>query len=156
MGRGPGGGPGAVGDHPSLACTFGEGALPEAMLGGVREAIVDEWKAEATYDTFSKKFGQPFPRLERAEERHADLLAKLLSAHGHEVPSRPEAKAAEAASISEACALSLAAEKMNVAMYDKLIAAKPAEDVRCVYAHLRMLSADRHIPALERCAGKRQ
>jgi len=156
MGRGPGRGPGPVGDHPHLACAFGQAPLPDATLAGVREALVDEWKAEATYEAFSKKLGQPFPRLERAEGRHADLLMKLLAAHAHEVPSRPEAKPVDAGSITEACSQSLEAEKANVALYDKLLAAKPVEDVRCVYEHLRTLSADRHIPALERCGGKRQ
>lgn len=155
MGMGPGGRPGAPGEHPSLACTFGQGPLPDVTLAGVREALLDEWRAEATYEAFSKKFGQPFPRLERAEGRHADLLTKLLAAHAHEAPSRPEAKLAEATSITDACSVSLQAEKANVAMYDKLLAAKPADDVRCVYEHLRMLSADRHIPALERCGGRR-
>ena len=117
--------------------------------------MADEWKAEATYDTFSKRFGQPFPRLERAEERHADLLIALLTAHTHDTPSRPELKPVDASDVADACTQSLEAEKLNVAMYDMLLAAAPEDDVRCVYEHLRMLSADRHIPALERCAGGR-
>jgi hypothetical protein len=146
-------GPGGGGDHPHLACTFGEGALPDAVKSGVETAVADEWKAEARYESFAAKFGRPFPRLERAEERHADLLIELLSAHGHSTPSRTETKPGDASTVADACALSLEAERANVALYDKLIAANPPEDVRCVYRHLRSLSADRHIPALERCGG---
>lgn len=154
MGRGPGMGTGpAMGDHPSFACAFGQGALPEAMLAGVREALLDERRAEATYDAFSLRFGQLFPRLEWAEGRHADLLTKLLSAHGHEAPAGAATPPTEAGSLVDACALALQGERANVAMYDRLLAATPAEDVRCVYEHLRMVSADRHIPALERCSG---
>jgi hypothetical protein len=139
--------------HPNLACTFGEGALADTVKRGVESAIADEWKAEARYDAFAARLGPPFPRLERAEARHADLLVKLLSAHGHAAPSRPETKAEDAATVADACALSLRAEKANVALYDELIAANPPEDVLCVYRHLRALSAERHIPALERCGG---
>lgn len=151
MGPGPGMGPDGTA-HPHLACTFGKDALTDAVKKDIEAALVDEWKAEAAYSAFSAKLGSPFPRLERAEARHADLLVQLLSAHGQAAPSRPEAKVPEAATAAEACAIALKGEKENVALYDKLLAASPPEDVGCVYKHLRALSADRHIPALERCA----
>lgn len=151
-GGGPGPGRGPAEGHPHLACTFGAGALPDAALAGVREALMDEWKAEARYDAFASKLGAPFPRLERAEERHADVLLKLLSAHDHETPSRPATDPPAAASVSEACASSLEAEKTNVALYDRLLTSQLPDDVRCVYQHLRSRSAERHIPALQRCA----
>lgn len=97
----------------------------------------------------------PFARLEGAEERHAELLSQLLRSHGH-TPSAPASELPpDAATLGDACAISLEAERANVALYDELLAAGPPDDVRCVYQHLRGLSAERHIPALERCAGAR-
>jgi hypothetical protein len=133
-------------------CTFEQGPLSDRVLTGVREALADEWQAEARYDAFSKKFTQPFPRLEGAEERHADVLVKLLEAHGQAAPTRPSATSEDAADARGACGIALGAERANVAMYDRLIADGPPADVKCVYEHLRGMSAERHIPALERCA----
>jgi hypothetical protein len=152
-GNGPGNGP--MQGHPNLGCTFERGSLPDSVVVGVREAIADEWKAEAQYDAFSSRFGPPFPRLERAEGRHADLLAQLLGAHGHEAGSRSNADPANVATAQGACAAALETERANVSMYDRLLAAGPPADVRCVYEHLRSISAERHIPALERCGGGR-
>ncbi len=154
-GRGPGPGNGPVQGHPNLGCTFERGALPDSVVVGVREAIADEWKAEAQYDAFSSHFGPPFPRLERAEGRHADLLVQLLTAHGHDAGSRSSASPLDAATAQGACAAALETERANVSMYDRLLGAGPPADVRCVYEHLRAISAERHIPALERCGGGR-
>jgi len=142
---------GRAGGHPNLACTFGDGALADAVKKGVDEALADEWMAEARYDAFAAKFGAPFPRLERAEERHADLLVQLLGSHAHAAPAKPVVEVAPVATVSEACAAALEAEKQNVALYDRLLAANPPEDAKCIYEHLRARSADRHIPSLERC-----
>jgi hypothetical protein len=151
---GPAVAPGGGIDHPSLACAFGQGALPDGVRRGVERALGDEWQSEARYEAFSAKFGRPFPNLERAEERHADVLLKLLSAHGHAAPPRPETRPQGPETVADACAVSLEAEKKNVALYDELIAESPPDDVRCVYEHLRSRSADKHIPALERCGGR--
>lgn len=146
------GGSAAVG-HLHLSCALGDGPLDDGTLAGVREALRDEWKAEATYASLSK-LGRPFSQLRGAEERHADLLTQLLAAHEHEVPARPPSAEVGVTSAPEACALALTAEEANVAMYDKLLSESPPRDVKCVYEHLRALSAERHIPALRRCGGR--
>ncbi|MFO0555516.1 MAG: hypothetical protein U0271_44475 [Polyangiaceae bacterium] len=138
---------------PGLMCLTGDGPLGDSVKAGVERALADEWRADDTYTSLAATFGRPFQRLERAEERHADLLVRLLATHGHGVPSRSAPVAPAAASAADACALALEAEKENVALYDELLAAGPPDDVRCVYEHLRSLSQERHIPALERCGG---
>ncbi len=150
-GRGAGPGSGTVDGHPHLACTFAGGALADAVRAGVEEALADEWAAEARYEAYAGKLGRPFPRLERAEARHANLLVALLEAHGHAIPSKEKESVPEAKVLAEACKASLEAERNNVALYDRLLASNPPDDVACVYGHLRSLSADRHIPSLERC-----
>lgn len=138
---------------PGLMCLTGEGPLDDSVKAGVERALADEWRADDTYTSLAATYGRPFQRLERAEERHADLLMRLLATHGHGVPARAAPVNTTAASATDACSLAIEAEKENVALYDELLAASPPADVRCVYEHLRSLSAERHIPALERCGG---
>ncbi|MBK6514943.1 MAG: DUF2202 domain-containing protein [Polyangiaceae bacterium] len=117
----------------------------------MREALADEQQAEARYEVDAKTFGAPFPRLERAESRHADLLAQLLRSHGEEAPSAGVPAPSPHASVAEACATGVAEERSNIAMYDRLIGQGMPDDVRCVFEHLRDRSKERHLPALERC-----
>jgi hypothetical protein len=59
-----------------------------------------------------------------------------------------------AATVKDACAASIVAEKKNVAIYDRLLAAGPLpDDVKRVFEHNRWASQEHHLPAFERCAG---
>jgi hypothetical protein len=100
----------------------------------------------------STKSGQD----QRAERRHAWALEQLLSQQGAPVPPTPSAPSTvETKSLREECALGVQAEKKNIALYDELMTRDLPGDVQCVFSHLRAASRDRHLPALERCAGSR-
>jgi hypothetical protein len=98
---------------------------------------------------------RPFSNIIRAERRHAEFLESLLRARGLLVAAPPAGVEAPGyAGVKEACAAAVELETTNVALYDRLIAAGPLpDDVKQVFEHNRMASADHHKPAFERCAG---
>lgn len=55
---------------------------------------------------------------------------------------------------SEACALGVISERDSMALYDRLIPAIREQDVVSAFRRLRAASADHHLPAFERCAGR--
>jgi hypothetical protein len=141
-----------------MGCPSGDGPLSEAARGAIERALADERAAEARYEAVTRSLGavMPFRQLERAERRHAWALEQLLSQHGASVPPVPSARSTvEKKTLREECALGVEAEKKNIALYDELMTRELPTDVQCVFSHLRAASRDRHLPALERCAGGR-
>lgn len=158
MGRGgrvgPGRGPGPGG--PMQMCTMGTGAVSDPVREAVLRALDDERGAEAFYDAVNQQFGPtaPFARIERAEQRHAAALERLLVAHQVSVPPAPPAGApVKHDSIAAACRAGVEAEKKNIALYTELEKAALPEDVKCVFEHLRTASQERHLPAFQACSG---
>ncbi len=143
---------------PSTSRAQSTDALSDGARTGVEEALQDEYRGEAMYSRVLKDHGgvRPFSNVVRAEQRHAACLEDLLKARGFPVPDHrgATAEAPGFASVKEACAAAVEFETKNVALYDRLIAAGPLpDDVKLVFDHNRMASADHHKPAFEPCAG---
>ncbi|MBK8252102.1 MAG: DUF2202 domain-containing protein [Polyangiaceae bacterium] len=150
MGMGPGNGMG-----PLATCPIEKGALPEDTKNALLQALEDERAAEHEYKSVIEQFGSvlPFAHIQRAEERHADAIEALLSAHGIAIPEETStAAAAHYDSLAAACKAAVTAEKANIAMYDELSKAALVDDVECVFEHLRAASLNRHLPVFEACA----
>lgn len=131
--------------------------LPQQSVQALQAALVDEWKAEATYRAILKRHGdsRPFSNIVLAEGRHQAALVRLFEAHGLPVPPNPYAvKPPEAPeSFQASVQLALQAEVDNVALYDRWLELVQEPDLRCVFENLRQASQERHLPALRRHAG---
>lgn len=136
---------------------------PEAIEQAILTALDDEYHAEATYGAILKRFGdvRPFSNIIEAERRHSAALTRLLNACGKAAPQNPYLTGEKSiepvpASISEACETAIAAEVANVALYDDTLLplVAPHPEVTAVFQRLRDASANRHLPAFQRCAGR--
>lgn len=129
--------------------------IPEALA----EALDDEYKAIATYESVLAAFGpvRPFVHIVEAERRHADALLRLFAGRGLTPPAdRWRGTVPAPASIEEACALGVSAEVENAALYQRLLAAVEGDaEVTQVFTALRDASQQRHLPAFRRCGGAR-
>lgn len=137
---------------PTVAPSSGE--FGQSDVEALHEAIQDEYKAEAMYEAVVAKFGsvKPFSNIIKAEDRHSTAIARVLEAHGQPVPTPAPYKPEVPATISEACALGVTAEKANVALYDSLMQLAQSEDTRRVFSSNSDASQYRHLPAFEQCA----
>jgi hypothetical protein len=146
----------AAASQPEKLAVLTQPDRPE-WNAAIEEALQDERRGEAVYARVLKDHGEvrPFSNVVRAERRHAEFLESLLKARGLPVAAPPAgAEAPGYAGVKEACAAAVELETTNVALYDRLIAAGPLpDDVKQVFEHNRMASADHHKPAFERCAG---
>lgn len=152
MGPGPGMGRGAMGEG---MCAMGSGPLTEQAVQAAVRALTDERRAEQQYADVLGQFGRtrPFMPIEMAERRHAAAIERFLTAHGEAVPEATESPAATRyPDVASACNAGAQSERVNIAMYDELLAAELPDDERCVFEHLRAASRDRHLPAFEHCA----
>ncbi|MFZ1413908.1 MAG: DUF2202 domain-containing protein [Defluviicoccus sp.] len=134
---------------------------PDSSVAEVlREALIDEYQAIAVYQKVIDAFGpfgpvRPFVNIIEAERTHVQALLPLFARYGVPVPeATPTPAAAVPSSILEACRNAVEAERANVAMYDRLLSATQAPDVRAVLARLQEASRDRHLPAFERCVAR--
>ncbi len=128
-----------------------------ALQTSLREALADEYKARALYRKVIQAFGpvRPFVHIVEAEQRHIEALLPLFEHYGIPVPVDDWGQRVETPeSPLEACRLGVEAEIANVAMYDHLLAAVEAPDVRNVFLHLQAASRDRHLPAFQRCVAR--
>ncbi|TXG80643.1 MAG: DUF2202 domain-containing protein [Thermomicrobiales bacterium] len=132
--------------------------LSEEARGALVAALDDEYKAFATYQSVMEKFGavRPFIMISRAEEQHIAALKSLYDKYGVAVPENQYLGMLSAPdSVSAACQTGVDAEIANAALYDdRLLPAVSAyPDIVRVFTNLRNASADRHLPAFERCRG---
>jgi hypothetical protein len=132
------------------------GTLDEAEVDALVEAINDEYKALATYQTVVDTFGavQPFTRIIRAEQQHIAALERLFVRYGVEIPANDwYGQVPEFESVTEACQAGVEAEIDNAALYDRLFAAVDEPDIIQVFTRLRDASQYNHLPAFETCSG---
>ena len=143
------------------ASTASAQSLPQPVQDALYASLADEYHALAFYAAVMAKFGEvrPFANIIRAEQTHANSVASLLQAYGLGVPANPYvtgAKALEAvpARLQEACAIGVTAEIANLALYDQDLLPTVAgyAGVAGVMQNLRDASADKHLPAFQRCA----
>jgi hypothetical protein len=132
------------------------GTLDEAEVDALVEAISDEYKALATYQTVVDTFGavQPFTRIIRAEQQHIAALERLFVRYGVEIPANEwYGRVPEFDSVIEACQAGVEAELDNAALYDHLFAAVDEPDIIQVFTRLQDASQYNHLPAFETCSG---
>lgn len=140
----------AVAAAPAVAA-----ALDAQTRQALTEAINDEYQARALYQAVIAKFGgmRPFVNTVQAETQHAEELRALLVAYKLPVPADAYAGKAQApATIQEACTIAVRAETKNVAMYDRFLKFVKEPDIVAAFTRLRDASANRHLPAFQRCA----
>ena len=136
------------------------GPLPDEVVALITAGILDEWHAYAVYDAVIDQFGavRPFTNIQRAEAKHADAWATIFARYDVPLPVQPVlAELPEFASLADACAVAAAAEVANMDLYDTMLTAlADYPDALQVATALRAASADKHLPAFERCAGTAQ
>lgn len=132
------------------------GQLPVEVKSALDEAILDEYRAQATYAAVISKYGQvrPFSMIIRAEEQHISSLKALYDKYGLVAPTNEiigEISAPD--SLKASCQTGVQAEIDNAKLYaDKLLPiVKNYEDITFVFTNLMNASRDRHLPAFERC-----
>lgn len=132
-------------------------ALDDRTRAAIEEALRDELRSEAQYSKAIENGARmPFMRIVRAEQRHADFLRALFRDRQLPVPQDTPVADDNVAtgSLATACAMGVASEARNIALYDRLLAAGPLpRDVKAVFEHNRWASRAHHTPALQRCAG---
>ncbi|MFH1404049.1 MAG: DUF2202 domain-containing protein [Candidatus Altiarchaeota archaeon] len=128
--------------------------LSQGDIAAMHEAINDEYRLKASYDSIFNDYGRltPFTNLHSAEQEHVADLANLFEKYRLRVPKDNWSKSGiRYSSIEEACVAGVEAERQNAAMYDRLIPNVEDPDVRHVFAKLRDASREYHLPELERC-----
>ncbi|MEQ9487415.1 MAG: DUF2202 domain-containing protein [Alphaproteobacteria bacterium] len=128
-----------------------------ATEDALREALLDEYKARATYRKVIETFGEirPFINIVEAEDRHAAALLRQFKRLNLDPPEDQwKGNVAAPASIMEACKAAVADEINNAEMYNRLLATVDDPTVKKVLLNLQAASQDRHLPAFRRCLAR--
>ena len=145
---------GACDDAPRSPTAPSPASTPLTLA--LEQAILDEYRAETTYQAVIADFGQvlPFVNVLTAEERHSSAIGRLYANRGLTPPPNPFTLQAvpHFATVAAACVGGATAERANISMYDALLAGDLPVDVRQVFTSNRAASADNHLPAFLRCA----
>jgi len=135
-----------------------DSSYPEPILHQVlRIAIYDEFHAYETYNQVVTRFGpvKPFMNIREAEIRHCAALTPLFWKYQVPMPiNNWAAKIRVPDTLLECCAVGVAAEIDNVAMYDNLLGYTRETDIRNVLTRLRAASLNNHLPAFRNCVAK--
>ncbi len=130
------------------------GTLPTEVKEALDEAILDEYKARATYEAVIASFGsnRPFSMIVGAESQHIASLEAIYDKYGESVPADTISVTAPK-TLEEACQIGVDAEIANAALYqDTLIpAVVDYPDITAVFTSLMNASSEKHLPAFERC-----
>jgi len=133
-----------------------DGPVPDEVVALITAGIEDEWHAYAVYAAVIEQFGavRPFTNIQRAEAQHAAAWATIFERYGLPLPEQPTWDIPEFASLADACAAAADAEIANMDLYDEMLTTlADYPDMLQVATALRAASADKHLPAFERCAG---
>jgi hypothetical protein len=118
--------------------------------------IQDEYRAETIYQGVIDDFGTvlPFAAILTAEQRHSTTIGALFTKRGLPVPLNPVSVATvpHFATVRQACAAGVTAERENIALYDRFLAGALPDDVRQVFSNNRRASLENHLPAFLNCA----
>ncbi|MGP0593065.1 ferritin-like domain-containing protein [Nitrospira sp. T9] len=121
------------------------------------EALIDEYKARASYRLVLNTFGEirPFRNIVEAEETHAQALELLCAHFGIPLPKDDwEGKLEPPSSVFEACQASVQGERDNIAMYERFLRQTKVPEVRALFQRLQAASRQHHLPAFERCVAR--
>jgi hypothetical protein len=126
------------------------------LLAALDLGIQDEYRAEAIYQGVVNDFGPvlPFTAVLTAELRHSTSIAQLYAKRGLPAPVSQSSMSTvpHFATVREACAAAVVAERENIALYDRLLAGDLPDDVRQVFSNNRRASLDNHLPAFVACS----
>lgn len=122
------------------------------------KALLDEYKARATYQSVIAKFGQvrPFINIVQAENNHIALLQGLYSTYNLTQPAVPTISPPDFSSIADACTVGVQAEIDNAKLYreDLLPQVSNYPDVTNIFTQLMNASQNNHLPAFQRCTNR--
>jgi hypothetical protein len=131
------------------------GELSEAVQEALDEAIQDEYKALAVYETVIAKFGmvRPFSMIKGAEEQHIASLKAIYDKYGLDAPTNKMSDFTAPATLQEACQIGVDAEIANAALYEDhlLPVVSEYEDIILVFENLMNASQQKHLPSFDRC-----
>ena len=144
----------------SFATVSNAATLTTDAANAILTALMDEYKATATYEALIDQYGTntPFSKIIKAEERHSDALIKLLVKYDVEVPTNPYLDGTMPldplpSSLVAAYEAGIEGELANIALYqdDLLPAVEAYPDVTKVFTNLMSASQDKHLPTFENC-----
>lgn len=136
---------------PTIRGTTAPGSELAAVL---QRAAEEEQHAVATYEEVLATLGQvqPFVAIAKSEKRHLQALRTVAAVHAVDLSGATAAATPSPPTLAAACAMGVAAEKADVALYDELLPQVQAyPDVVRVFTNLRAASKDSHLPAFNRC-----
>ncbi len=118
------------------------------------QAYLDEMKAEHTYEQVIGQFGEvrPFSNIINAEVRHSQSVLDLYQEFGINPPVFESIDVPIFASIQDACALGVTAERENIALYEEMMSQTKEQSILSVFENLQRASEENHLPAFERCS----
>jgi len=151
----------------AIAVAFGLGAaaqastLPDEVEEAILEALMDEYKAEATYAALIEEFGAntAFSNIMVAEQKHADALIRLLEKYDAEVPDNPYLDGTLTLgdlpeTLADAYGAGVIGEIENLSLYrdDLLPVVSDYSDITRVFTNLLTASQTKHLPTFTDCA----
>ncbi len=130
-----------------------------SLASVLERAVREEHHALATYQNVVAALGEvrPFVNIISSEQQHVAALEQVAAANGVDVAGVTADGDPSPTTVEDACALGVAAEQADGALYDvllPLVADHP--DVVLVMQRLRSASLDNHLPAFERCGSAGQ
>ncbi len=130
--------------------------LPAKVQDSLHQALMDEYKAYATYKTVLDTYGnvRPFIMIARAEQKHIAALQGLYEKYGIEIPENNLLETIPAPrSIHEACSVGVQSEINNVKLYKESLLPNVTdyEDITIVFTNLMNASEQKHLPAFQQC-----
>lgn len=146
--------PGATTAPSTAAATATSAAAPRTALAILTEAINEEYKARATYVAAIARFGDntPFANIAQSEDAHVEAWKREFDRLGLAIPADTFAgNVAPAATAKDACAAGVAAEKADVALYERLMKETTDAQLLAVMEQQRKVSLEQHLVAFERC-----
>jgi hypothetical protein len=136
---------------------------PDDIMSGSNEEIAwealmgpdGEYAAVAHYQAVLDAYGpvEPYATIKVSEERHIEALVRQLTRYGIDIPENPYLGNVDAPADLETAAREWAeGERLNVAMYDRIIGQATDDRLIRVLENLRRASLEQHLPAFEAAA----
>jgi len=154
-GNGYGPGPGPLDGFCGNACVGPVGPDPADLPAILQLALQEEQTAEMLYRSVLAAMGAdtaPFALIAAAEARHVEALLQLFARRSLAAPPWTPISFPTYATLPEACAAGVAAERADAAFYSPYLARTDLpQDVRNVFGNLQAASLENHLPAFELC-----
>lgn len=142
----------------SLGIPSGNGTawspLTAAQEQALIDAILEEYGAYNLYSAIGEQFGDvfTFSQIAKSELQHVSALIRQAEKYGVEVPENPGLQIVpEFDTLSEACAIGVAAEIADAEFYDEISPLFTQTEVLRVFDRLKTASLESHLPAFEAC-----